>query len=227
MKLVHPDYTFQIRFQEGIVQKLVLESPAVMSDFIVDFRKQLDGKEGKWILSQEGQVLKIADNCELIVNIFDLEINQRKMLNVLYDELASEINDTELLIDWREINSNLENILNQAIDGIGYGVIYKELDLKALFKVMELKFQECTEGYVDYLLEYLQLMSEVRKIHIFIIVNITSFLTKAELEYLYEQASYKKYQLLLLDVQNLYVNKKMERTIIVDKDYCIIDTNVE
>lgn len=44
MKLVHPDYTFQIEFQEGFVQKLILESPSVMSDFIVDFRKQLEGK---------------------------------------------------------------------------------------------------------------------------------------------------------------------------------------
>lgn len=227
MKLVHPDYTFQIEFQEGVVQKLVLESPAVMSDFIVDFRKQLEGKDGKWVLSHKGEVLKISDNCELIMSIFDLEINQRKMLNVLYDELVGEINGTELLIDWRTINSNLESVLNQAIEGIGYDICYGELELKVLFKAIELKFQEDVEGgYVGYLLEYLRLMSEVRKIHIFIIVNISSFLTKTELEYLYEQAAYKKYQLLLLDVQNLNVNNERERTIIVDKDYCVIDTSV-
>ena len=227
MKLVHPDYTFQIEFQEGVVQKLVLESPSVMSDFIVDFRKQLEGKDGKWVLSHKGEVLKISDNCELIMSIFDLEINQRKMLNVLYDELVGEINGTELLIDWRTINSNLESVLNQAIEGIGYDISYGELELKVLFKALELKFQEDVEGgYVGYLLEYLRLMSEVRKIHIFIIVNISSFLTKTELEYLYEQAAYKKYQLLFLDVQNLSVNNERERTIIVDKDYCVIDTSV-
>lgn len=227
MKLVHPDYTFQIEFQEGVVQKLILESPALMSEFIIDFRKQLDGKEGKWILSHKGEILKISNNCELILNIYDLDINQRKMLNALYDEVAREINDTELLMDWRTVNSNLECILNQAIDGIGYEVSYGELDLKTLFKAVELKFQEDTEGYVDYLLEYLSLMADVRKMHIFIIVNIASFLTKQELEYLYEQASYKKYQLLLLESQDFHVNEKVERTIIVDKDYCVIDTSVE
>ena len=50
MKLVHPEYTFQIRFQEGTVQKLVVESPAVLSEFVVDFKMQLAGKEGKWVL---------------------------------------------------------------------------------------------------------------------------------------------------------------------------------
>lgn len=227
MKLVHPEYIFQIEFQEGIVQKLILESPVLMSEFIIDFRKQLDGKEGKWILSHEGERLKIANNCELIMNIFELGINQRKMLNALYDELAGEINDTELLIDWRTVNSNLECILNQAIDGIGYEVSYEELELKTLFKAVDLKFQENAEGYVDYLLEYLKLMADVRKIHIFIIVNIASFLTKQELEYLYEQSAYKKYQLLLLESQDFCVNEKVESTIIVDKDYCVIDTNVE
>lgn len=227
MKLVHPEYTFQIEFQEGVVQKLILEPPALMSEFVVDFRKQMDGREGKWILSHEGEILKISDYCELIMSIFDLEINQRKMLNALYDELADEINDTELLADWRAINSNLEGMLNQAIDGIGYGISYGELELKALFKVMDLKFQEDSGNYVDYLLEYLQMMSEVRKIYIFIFVNIASFLTKAELEYLYEQASYKKYHLLLLDVQNVNVNEKKERTIIVDKDYCVIEVDVK
>ena len=89
-----------------------------------------------------GEILKISNNCELILNIYDLDINQRKMLNALYDEVAREINDTELLMDWRTVNSNLECILNQAIDGIGYEVSYGELDLKTLFKAVELKFQE-------------------------------------------------------------------------------------
>ena len=227
MKLVHPEYTFQIDFQEGVIQRLVVESPAVLSEFIVDFRKQLDGREGKWILSHDGEILKIHDNCELIMSIFDLEINQRKMLNALYDELASEINDTELLADWREMNSKLEGILNKAIDSTGYDISYGELELKSLFKALELKFRENEESYVDYLLEYLQLMSDVRSINIFILVNITSFLEIKEIEYLYEQAFYKKYHLLLLDVQDLCVDREVERKIIIDKDYSVIDANMK
>lgn len=227
MKLVHPEYTFQIDFQEGVIQRLVVESPAVLSEFIVDFRKQLDGREGKWILSHDGEILKIHDNCELIMSIFDLEINQRKMLNALYDELASEINDTELWADWREMNSKLEGILNKAIDSTGYDISYGELELKSLFKALEVKFRENEESYVDYLLEYLQLMSDVRSINIFILVNITSFLEIKEIEYLYEQAFYKKYHLLLLDVQDLCVDREVERKIIIDKDYCVIDANMK
>lgn len=227
MKLVHSEYTFQIKLEEGVIQRLIVENPAVMSQFIVDFKRQLDGQEGKWILSNDGQVLKIHDTCELIVNIFELEINQRKMLNALYDELASEINGTELLLEWREIKSGLSGFLSKVIDGVGYVVSYDELEMKSLFKALELKFRENDEGYVSYLLEYLQLMSEVRNIDIFILINITSFLETKEIEYLYEQAFYKKYHLILIDAQDVCVNEKVERKIIIDKDYCVIDATVK
>lgn len=227
MKLVHSEYTFQIELEEGVIERLIVENPAVMSQFIVDFRKQLEGQEGKWILSHDGQLFKIHDTCELIVNIFELEINQRKMLNALYDELASEINGTELLLEWREINSGLSGFLSKVIDGVGYDVGYDELEMKSLFKALELKFRENDEGYVSYLLEYLQLMSEVRNIDIFILINITSFLETKEIEYLYEQAFYKKYHLILIDAQDVCVNEKVERKIIIDKDYCVIDATVK
>lgn len=227
MKLCHPDYTFQMEFREGIVQKLVVEAPEVMSEFIIDLKDQLQGNEGKWCLSHEGEILRVSDSCDLIMDIFDVDINQRKILNVLYEEMAHEIMDTNLLVDWRNVNSNVEMILNQAIDGIGYDISFGEVELKALFKLVDLQFREKAEDHVSYLLEYLQLMSEVRKIRLFIIVNITSFLTRPEMEYLYEEMAYKKYNLLLLDVQNMVVKKEMEHTIILDKDYCVIDTSVK
>ena len=227
MKLVHPEYTFQIRFQEGTVQKLVVESPAVLSEFVVDFKLQLAGKEGKWVLSHDGEVLKIRDHCELIISIFDVDVNQRKMLNVLYEDLSEEVLNTELLADWQNINGTLESILNQASGNLGYDVRYGELELKSLFKAIELKFREREDGYAEDLLEYLQLVSDVRKIKIFVLVNLSSFLTTEEMAYLYEQAFYKKYYLLLLDAQNGCVDQEVEKTIIIDKDYCVIDVAME
>ena len=227
MKLVHPDFTFQMEFQEGIVQRLVVEAPGVMSEFVVDFKKQIDGREGKWVLSQDGEVLKIHDYCELILNIFELEINQRKILSSLYDELVSEISETELLPEWRKMNCDLNSILDKAIDSTGYDISYVELEMKSLFKAMDVKFSENEEGYAEHLLEYLQLVSEVRNINIFILVNITAFLDIKEIEYLYEQAFYKKYHLLLLDGQDLCVDNEVEKKIIIDRDYCVIVTSME
>lgn len=226
MKLVHPEYTFQIEFQEGIVHKLIIESPRVMSDFVVDFKKQVDGGKGKWVLSDAGEILKVCDRCELIIDFFDLEINQRKIINALYDELAVEINSTELLSDWRKLTSCMEGVLNRAIDNIGYDITYNELEMKNYFKAVELKVKEREGGYAEHLLDYLQLISKVRNINIFILVNISAFFTAQEIQYLYEQAFYKKYYLLILDRENYICNNKKEKTIIIDKEYCIINMDI-
>ena len=59
MKLVHQDYSFQIEFEENVVQKLIIESPHILSSFLVELKRQINGKEGKWVLSHEGEVLEI------------------------------------------------------------------------------------------------------------------------------------------------------------------------
>lgn len=216
MKLVHPEYIFQIEFQENLIQRLVIESSEIMSDLIVDLKEQIKGKGGRWVLSHAGELLNIADICEIIIDFFDLEINQRKMLNALYQGLESEINNTELLLQWRNINSILAGVLDKAIDSLGYNVSYAEADIKSFLKVLEVRFQETDANYLEYLLEYLQLAADVRGIKIFILVNITSFLSSQEIQYLYEEAFYRKYHLLLVDSRDVDVNREMERKIIID-----------
>lgn len=227
MKLLHPEYSFQVEFEEGTVQRLIIESPKMMSSFIADIKRQLGGEDGKWILSDHGQVLKFADVCELIMDIFDVDINQRKVLNILYDELKNEIMNTELLMEWHTVNSVLEGILNKAIDHLGYSISYEEIDLKSLLKVQEVRFREEKEGYLDYLLEYLQLMADIEHRKLFVIINATSFLSKEEIKYIYEQSFYQKYHLLLVDTQDKSVDSSVERKIIIDKDDCIIDLSME
>lgn len=226
MKLAHLDHTFQIEIPEGYVQKLIVEAPKAMADFILDFRAQAEGREGRWVLSQDGDLLKIAEECELIVDLFDLDRNQKKLLKVLQEEIVREISDTELLLQWREVSAGMEVLLNSAIESVGYEIAYQEPELKALLKMVDLKFKESAEGYVESLLEYLQLVAEVRRVRLFILVNATAFLTKEELSYLYEQVMYQKYRLLLLDTRDVTVRAEQERTMILDQDYCVIEANV-
>ncbi len=93
MKLLHPDYPLEMIFEENYVQRLVIESPKILAEFVLDFKNQMAKKEGRWILSQDGKVLNISDVCEFIIDIFDVEINQRKSIGILYDALEKEIND--------------------------------------------------------------------------------------------------------------------------------------
>ena len=227
MKLLHPEYPLEMIFEENYVQRLVIESPKIMAEFVLDFKNQIAKKEGRWILSQDGKVLNISDVCEFIIDIFDVEINQRKSIGILYDALEKEINESELFIKWREILASIESVLNCAIDNMDYDICYQEMDIKQLFKSIDIQFKKDSDNYVENLLQYMELMSEIRKIKIFILLNASSFLTVDELKYLYEQSFYKKYNLLLIDSQDIKIFSEVEQKIIIDKDACVIDINMK
>lgn len=222
MKFTHLDFACEVNLEEGEVQHLIVESPYLMSELINDFKMQMSGRSGKWILSHEGRVLDLGQIGELIFNIFDLDINQRKVLNILFSDLKSEIIDTELLL-WRSLNTDIENLISTAAENLGYEISYDELDPKILFKAIDLKLKDYDEPYVPYLFEYLQLISEILKKKLFIFVNLTSFLGEKEIEYLYEEAKYRKYYLLLLDSHDVFYKSISAKKMIIDQDYCVIN----
>ncbi len=121
--------------------------------------------------------------------------------------------------------ASIESVLNSAIDNMDYDICYQEMDIKQLFKSIDIQFKKDSDNYVENLLQYMELMSEIRKIKIFILLNASSFLTLEELKYLYEQSFYKKYNLLLIDSQDMKIFSEVEQKIIIDKDACVIDIN--
>lgn len=226
MKLIHSDWSFQLELQEGIVQRMIIEDPVIFRKMIADLRYWQNGEDNKWILSDKGKILKADKSCEVIIDYFQLDLNQRKMISTLYDEMESVINVSELLIKWRSISAEIQEMLESAMDATDYDIICAEPDLKSLFKMTDVHFRDSSQGELEHLLEYQQLASSVKGIQLFILINATTFFGKQEMNYIYEQAKYKKYQLILLDMQNVEINREEENIMFIDKDCCIIDSNL-
>lgn len=87
MKLVHPDFFFQIELPENKVPVLVFESPSRFLEFVSQIKGQVNGDNGEWVLSEGGKELNLAKTCEVIIDVFALDINQKKMITSLYNHL--------------------------------------------------------------------------------------------------------------------------------------------
>ena len=78
MKLVH------INLNEGILvdaincTEWVIESPEYFSEYVMELAGQVEGKEGRFVLSDNEKEVDISKNVELIFNIFALDINEKK-----------------------------------------------------------------------------------------------------------------------------------------------------
>lgn len=223
MKLVHPDFFCPIEFEENAVPVLILEDQKIFRDFVEELKNQFQGKEGGWILSDNGKILKLPQLCSIIIDPYSLDVNQKKMLMSIYSGLEKEVNTTELITKWNSVLSSLFQITDGILDSVDYELNYRDnIDIIDFFKFMDIRFYGNPESLVERFIDYCNLNREIMGVQVFILVNIKSYLTDEELNYLYEQAFYKDYYFLLVEHSVSSKKSLYEKLIIIDKDSCLI-----
>lgn len=226
MKLVHPDFLCQIELIENRVSVIIFESPNRLMDFISQIKAQIDGQEGEWVLSENGTILNMSKTCELIIDLFALDMNQRKLTSALYQRLEKDLLSSELLSEWNSFYSVLSNFTEKIFSLSEYHLDYREmLDVRDFLKFMDVSFEDSSEDLLDKVIDYMALSSSVVGTSLFILCNAKSFFDDTQLTYLYEQAFYKKFHLLLIESHVSNVNNELEDVIIIDKDDCVIHLN--
>ena len=202
MKLIHEDLSNEIIFEENKVNLLILENKEKFVEFIQEIIKQIDGEYGKFSLFEENTELKITDKIDIIKDIFDLNLNNKKVLNKIYHELEKLSVDAEFLLETKNMENSLLKYIYYLIENYDYPLeIIEEIDLKEIFKLFSVKLSLCFSNKIEEILEYIDLVSKIFKKEIFILINFHIFLEKKDIVALYRECFYKKIKLLFVENQ--------------------------
>ena len=224
MKLINEDLNNEIIFEENKVNLLVVENKKKFMEFIQEIIKQINGNEGKFFLFDKNTELKIYNKVEIIKDIFDLDINNKKILNKIYHELEELSIDSEFLLETKNMESNLLKYIYCLIEKYDYPLeIIEGLDLKEIFKLLYVKLSLCFSNKIEEILEYIDLVSKVLKKEVFILVNFHIFLEKDDIVALYRECFYKKIKLLFAESQKPDIINEKEKLFIIDNDLCEIN----
>lgn len=220
MKLVNSYYGLEIQLDENNITVLVVENASTMSKIVYDLINQCRGLEGNFVLS-ENKILKMDKESEIIVNPFQLDFSNKKILNALYSEMTATAMDYE--VDKAKLNSELIELLdnitiNQSYSGICYSL---DWEWASLFKMYNVHLDDDYEDLITKITEYTKVLSCLCHIRLLFLVNIKSFLTVEELQALYLCAQHNKINLILLESSEVEKNDR-ENIIILDKDDCLI-----
>lgn len=223
MKLVHPDFFCQIELPEDRIPILILENPTCFLKYVSDLINQSSGKDGEWILSHENKPLNFIKSCDVLIDPFSLEINQRRFIHSLYENLEKEVMNSELLLEWNAIYPGLAKIVEEIINSTDHHLAYSDkIDIKDFFKFMNVHFCDSSETLIEKMIDYMTIAADVFGIRLFVLINFKTYIDSTGLRYLYEQAIYKKYRLLLIESHFESEDNDLEKVIIVDKDNCLI-----
>lgn len=222
MKLVHREYGIEIELQENQIPVLIIEAPETFSVLIQELYRSKQGGEEKFLLSESDKLLNMGKSLELMVNPFAIDVNEKRIVQKLYQEIESQVQE-QLVLETAEIHSKLISYLEEIVGKIAYPVTFDlEENVLGLMKTYNVRLETESITLLEKLVEYFELLHQLCRIEVIVCVNLKSYLSEAELRQLYEAMFYEKISLILLE--NTQREKvEGERICIMDRDGCIIE----
>lgn len=223
MKLINNEYQLNIDLLENMINVLIIENNDIFSSLVYDLWTQCNGNEGSWMLVDNIKQLTLSKNLICIINPFQINLNEKRIITDLYHEIKL-ISDESLILDESKLNTEIIDFLDKVISLVPYSIAYKsEFDFVNLMKIYDLKIDDCYETLLEKIVEYIKLMNRVCHINIVVFVGIKQYLNSNEILYLYEFSMYEKVHLILIE-NHQYELLNFEKLSIIDKDLCIIST---
>ena len=222
MNLTNEQFGINLELAENRVNVLTIENPQVFSEILTDFWRQSNSEPGATILSDKDNVLNFAKDAELIINPFSVNCNDKKVITELYKELEKNIRES-MFADYQMIQNTLLKMIDEAIQKEPYAISYDyELDIPGLLKLAGVKI-DCNQGSIlEQLIDYLRIISQIKRKKVFILVNIKHYLAAEELLQLYQMAFYEKIQIIIVEGQQ-GIRLENEYHQILDTDLCWVE----
>lgn len=225
MKLVHPDIQMQIQIKLGTIAEMILENPNLFAACLSELYRQTQGEEGRFILSEDSNILKPGTYAECIINPYDLNVNKKKILTRVYAAIKNEVQDTDLYLEYEELLRNLHQFAEKVTEHMDIPLEYDSVsDAGILLKLLNFNIaSEDTPQMVERLIDYIKILSEYTEIKLIILVNIKSYISCENMKHLQKICAYLKMALLLVENTEGYrIDGSLKY--IIDSDGCEIYT---
>ena len=197
---------------------LVIENPDMMCEIVFELKSQIEGYEGRFMLSENQSEMKIDSLATIVIDPFAVDLNQKDLLSKLYAKMKMDaLSEDEYLLTnelLAEIMRNIQRLMNRQpviLDSA-------EADLSTLFRYMGISFAK-SESLLETLQDYVDVCSEYRGIRLFIFVNLKSYLSDQDVFELYRHLIYTKKNVLLIEhTESKYIEGEVVR--VIDSDLC-------
>lgn len=221
MKLVYPSLQTPIILSNEYISSLIIEEPGFFYELIRDLRCQLDGGEGRAVLSLNDKPVEFSRNLELIVDFIDFEINQKQLLTKVLSALE-KIGKSE---DYAEKSQMLIAEIEKYIFDLSFGFDIElecdKISIAQILKAAGIRIISDYDKLTETLYSYMQLVREFDSEKVFVFVNLRSFVNIEELQLFADTVLAHGYRVLLIDNFG-YPRLSAEKRLIVDKDLCEI-----
>ena len=213
-----------LSINEQSPQLLIIENPAEFYSVICDLNNQFEGVTGSFAFSRDGQALSPEKSGTMVTNIFNLDLNDKKILNLLYKRLES-IALSENVSLFNELNAKTISFIAELSYNVPFALDYEELQPIDYFKAASVSLEKAYESLEEKIVCYINALIELKKCEFFVFVNLKSVLNDEKLALIYSHCQKEQVGLLLLESSKARPLINNERAIIITDDLCEIVEN--
>ncbi|WP_028518830.1 type II-A CRISPR-associated protein Csn2 [Ruminococcus flavefaciens] len=222
MMIAYPAADICCELNEDKILTLTIENQHLFYSIINDIQTQLEGNDGKFVLSENFQPLDMRKYIELITQLVPFTVNQKELVSKLHFLLKRKAVDEIMYQSTHEIISKISEYLYKLTEEQDMELaINAPDDIAGILKAFDVRFEDNDMSLPEKILEYTITSNELKGTKLFIIVNLRSYLTDAQAEQLFQSMLLKKLQLICIESSE-HERLKNEEVIIIDKDMCII-----
>lgn len=219
MILAHPQLDTVLDFERAHVDTLVVENPDFYRHLLCDLYAQLQGADGKLILSDNGQTLPIGKWVELVDNCLHFDLNRKSLVSKVCAAMERMAVSEPFFLKTSELLCALESYVGELAFELPGDIVCEKCSVSGLLKGIGIRLRDDYEDPLERLLDFMELVREFDRDKVFILVGLRSLFPDNRIELFLKTVLDHGYRVLLLDC-TAREKLSIEKRLTIDNDLC-------
>jgi len=202
---------------------LIIESKTLLFKVIKDIKNQLNNEYGDFVLSLKDKPIELKNNLELILDPFELQINNRKILTQIQNLAISEAKNEVHYEETNKIICELEKYAQNLAYTFNGNIIPKDIiSCETIIKSINFQIDTFCDNFYGSIFEYIQAITKYLGIQVFCFVNLFSYLENEEIKELMHSCKNSHLNIIFIESNDINIEIECCKKTIIDSDFCHI-----
>ena len=221
MKLKINGFTNELEFYDDKVSILSIQDTKCFTNIIQKINDKINGAESDevFLVDDKENELKMSKEVCMILDLFNIDYNSKKILGKLYDKISENIEnsgETKLQNLFIEVRKNIVEEINEFPFEF---TMSDDIDIINILKLYNLKVDILSyETILEKIEFFIDLNATLNIFSVIVIPNLKMYLSEEELIELYKYSLYNNVKLLLIE-KNFTQKLKYEHILTIDEGF--------
>lgn len=221
MKFCHPDISGVFDTDIEAVNTIVIENRLLFRSVIEDIYTQIDGFNGKAVLTVNDKISDFSKYAELFSSFVPFDINKKSLISKITLAMEKESLNEYKYEQTMKILTDVEKYMECLSSSFNCNISYSKITSSALIKAVGIEIVDDYTSLGEKVIDYMELVREFDREKMFFTVNLRSYISDDEADAFLKTIKKHDFKLIMFESKD-YKMLSCEHRRTIDDDLCEI-----